>query len=58
MADKLVYIHNDDTKFTLLYILISLDYQLNKPTIQNSLKVPKVVEPMNKKNLIKLWELV
>ena len=30
-----------------------LDPQLTKPTNQNSIKVPKVVEPSNKKTLLK-----
>ena len=29
-----------------------LDTQLNEPTNQNSIKVPKVVEPTNKKMLL------
>ena len=61
MADKLMYILNDDTRNTNL----SIDYkqglerfyaQLNKPLNQNSIKVPKVVKPKNKKKvIIKLW---
>ena len=33
------------------YWLKLLDPQLNEPTNQNSIKVPKVVKPMNKKTL-------
>ena len=35
-----------------------LDTKLNEPTNQNSLKVPEVVDPTNKKVKIKLWGLV
>ena len=34
------------------YWLKRLDTQFNKPTIQKSLKVPKVVKPTNKKTLL------
>ena len=53
MADKLLYIHNDDTQITP-----SIDYnlflkrlytQLNEPTNENLTKVPIVVKPTNKK---------
>ena len=44
MADKLMYIPNVNA---LKYLLWSL--QLNKSTNLNSLKVPKVVKPLNKK---------
>ena len=56
MADKLMYIPNDDTQ-----IIPSVDYKLwlkhldtqfNDSTNQNSLKVPKVVEATNKKTLL------
>ena len=56
MADKLMYIPNVD----ILHITISVNYnfylkrldtQLNEPTNQNSILVPKVVKPTNKKRL-------
>ena len=56
MADKLMYIPNDDTQkypFCRLQWLKRLDTQLNKQTNQNSLKVLKVVKTTNKKTL--LW---
>ena len=55
MADKLKHIPNDDTHDTP-----SVDYnwwlkrlvtELNEPTHQSLIKVPKVVEPTNKKTL-------
>ena len=48
-----MYIPNDDTQnypFFKLQLAIQT-YQLNKPANQNSIKVPKVVEPTNKKTL-------
>ena len=39
MADNLMYIPKDNNKISLLY---SLDTQLNEPTDQNGIKVPKV----------------
>ena len=44
MANKLMDILNDDTK------LKRLNTQLNEPTNQNSINVPKVVEPVKKKH--------
>ena len=56
MAVKLMYITNDDTLnyplSTLQLMVAQLDTQLNKPTNQNSLKVPKVIKPTNKKKLL------
>ena len=53
MAEKLMYIPNDDNKITLSvdynYWLKRLNTQLNELTKQNSVKVPKVVKPTNKK---------
>ena len=50
MADKLMYIPNYDTQITP-----SVDYnlktKLNEPTNHNSIKVPKVNKPTNKKTL-------
>ena len=34
------------------YWFKSLDTQLNDPTNQNSIKVPKIVEPTNKKTVL------
>ena len=55
MADKIIYIPNDDTQNypfpELNQWLKRLNTQLNKPTNQNTLKVPKVVKPTNKKTL-------
>ncbi len=57
MADKLIYI----PKIMIHKIIPSVDYnkwlkplntQLNKPTNQKSIKVPKVVQAMNKKTLL------
>ena len=56
MADKLIYIPYKDTQFKpsvhYNYWLKRLDTQLNKPTNENSLKVPKVDNPTNKKTLL------
>ncbi len=56
MADKLMYNPNDDTQnypfLGLQLVVDSLDTQINKPTNQNSIKVPKDVMPMNKKTLL------
>ena len=56
MANKLMYIPNVHTQITLTvvynYWLKRLDTQLNKPTNQNPLKVPKVVKSTNKKTLL------
>ena len=55
MAEKFIYIFNDDTKMTPSVEnnlqLICLVTQLNEPTNQNSIKVLKVDKPT-------LWELV
>ena len=55
MADKLIYILNDDTKYFYFldynYWLKRLDTELNEPINQIYIKVPKVVKPMNKKTL-------
>ena len=52
MADKLIYIPNDDAQnyfFCRLQLVVKrLDTQLYEPTNPNSLKVPKVVETTNK----------
>ena len=53
MADKFMYIPNDNTQSThpLCYKewLKYLDSKLNEQTNQNSIKVPSVIKPMNKK---------
>ena len=55
MADKLMYIINDDTQNSLFidynYWLKRLDTQPNEPTYQYSSKVLKVLEPTYKKTL-------
>ena len=56
MADKLMYIPNVDilyitTSVNYNYYLKRLETQLNEPTNQNSILVPKVVKPTNKKRL-------
>ena len=54
MAEKLIYVLNDDTQIypfcKLQFVLKSIDTQLNKQT--NQIIVPKIVEPMNKKTLL------
>ena len=55
MADKLMYIPNDYTQnfpFCRLQLVVETFKTLNKPTNQNAMKVPKVVEPTNKKSLV------
>ena len=47
MADKLMYLQNDSQNYP--FCRLRLDTHLNEPTNQNSLKVPKVVKPTNKK---------
>ena len=60
MANKLA---NDETQIIpfehYTYSLKLLDTKLNHSTNQNSIKVPNLVKPTNKKNIIiKLWEIV
>ena len=61
MADKLMHFPNEDKKITRSVNynqwLKSLNTQLNEPTNQNLIKVPKVVMPTYK-NFIKLLGLV
>ena len=54
MADKFMYIPIDDTQNYSFYRLklVVETFELNKQTNQNSVKVPKVVKPMNKKTLL------
>ena len=54
MADKLMYIPNDGTQnyFFCRLKLVVETYELNKPTNQNSVKVPKVIKPTNKNTLL------
>ena len=57
MADKFMYIPNDDTQnypFCRLQLVIKIlkDTQLKKWTNHNSIKFPKVGEPTNKKTVI------
>ena len=53
MVDIFIYIPYDDAQnypFCRLQLLVKMfDTQLNEPTNQNSINIPKVVEPMNKK---------
>ena len=52
MADKVLYIPNNYTQnysyCRLQFMVKHLDTQLNQPTNQNLIKVPKVVKQMNK----------
>ena len=56
MANKLTYILNDYTQNTpsvdYSQWLKRLNIQLNEPTNQNSIDVPKVIELTNKKTLL------
>ena len=58
MADKLIFIPNDDTRnysfcrLHLVVVLFGQDTQLNEPTNENSMKVPKVVKPTNEKTIL------
>ena len=51
-----MYISNGDTQNYLVcrlqLVVKRLDTQPNEPTNQNSIKVPKKVEPTNKKTLL------
>ena len=51
MADKLNYIPNDDTQNYPSFRL-QLEVQIFGHSNQNSIKVPKVVKPINKKPLL------
>ena len=55
MADKLMYIHNNNTQNFFRVDnnqwLKRMNVQLNEPTNQNLIKVPKVVKTTNKKTL-------
>ena len=57
MANKLMYIPNDDKQNNPFFRIQShwfkrLDIQINELTNQNSIKVPKVIKPTNKKTLL------
>ena len=58
MADKFMYIPNDDTQSTLSVDedkwLKRLNNQLNEPTNQNSIKVPKVVKRCQENVILRL----
>ena len=63
MAEKLMYIpmmfHKIAPSVDYCKWLKRLGTQLNEPTNQSSLKMPKFVKPTNKKKvIIKLWGLV
>ena len=52
MPDKLMYITNDETQnYPSCELQLMADTQHNWPTNQNSIRVPKVVKPVNKKTL-------
>ena len=60
MADKLMYIPNDDTQNYLfcrlkLMVIKRLNTQLNESNNQNSPKVPKFGKPTNKKTFYKTF---
>ena len=52
MADKLMYFPKVAYSENFNLRLTRLDTQLNAPTNQNSIKVPKVVKQTNKKMLL------
>ena len=53
MVDKLMYIPNDETEnYPLQLVVQCLDTYFNEQTNQNSIKIPKVVKPTNKKIII------
>ena len=52
IADKLMYIPNHDTQNYPFYrSYLHMNTQLNDPTNQNSIKVPKVIKPTKRKHL-------
>ena len=59
MANKLIYILNYDTQYPfcrLQVVVKRLDTQINEPTNENLLKVPKIIKLKNQENIIiKLW---
>ncbi len=56
MDKKLMYIPNDDKKITPFvdnsFQLKLLNTQFNETANQNSIKVPKIVKPTNKKTFL------
>ena len=63
MADKLIYIPNDDTHnypLCRLQLVVEawLNTQVDEPTYSNSIKVPKKAKPTNRRTLLYLWGLV
>ena len=59
MADTFMHIPNDDTQnYPLSRLQLLAKTQLNEPTNENLIKVPKVVKSTNKKTDYKLWGLV
>ena len=53
MTDKLMYfIPNDDTQNYICGLQLVVETQINEPTNQNSIKVPKIVKPTNKITLL------
>ena len=55
MAEKLMYIPNANTQncpfYKLQLVIETFGHSTNKPTNQNSIKVPQIVMPTNKKTL-------
>ena len=55
MADELMYIHNNYAQNSLFYklqlVIETFGHSTNKPTNQNSIKVPQIIMPTNKKTL-------
>ena len=55
MAEELMYIPNANTQnwpfFKLQLVIETFGHSTNKPTNQNSIKVPQIVMPTNKKTL-------
>ena len=49
-----MYILNDDSQ-NYSFCRLHLNTQLNEPTYQNSIEVPKVVKSTFKKTLLKTW---
>ena len=48
ITDKLMFIHNDDVE-NYHFCRLFFGAQLNEPANKNSIKVPEVVKPTNKK---------
>ena len=59
MADKLIYIPNDGTQNypfgSVNLVAETLEHSTKFPTYQNSIKVAKVVRPINKKTSLQIF---